>query len=72
MVMTLPAIATTKPAPFASLTSRTWTSWPVGAPLAPASVESFEKELTARYEAQYKLHPAIYRFTPAAGARRVA
>lgn len=40
--------------------------------VAPAAVERFEQELAARYEAKYALHPAIYRFTPAAGARRVA
>ena len=39
---------------------------------APEAVDGFEQELTARYEAQYKLHPAIYRCAPSAGARRVA
>lgn len=40
--------------------------------VAPEAVDGFEQELTARYEAQYKLHPAIYRCAPSAGARRVA
>ncbi|MBI4889915.1 MAG: galactokinase [Acidobacteria bacterium] len=40
--------------------------------VAPEAVERFEKELAAKYEAKHGLHPAIYRCTPSAGARRVA
>ncbi len=39
MVMTSPQITTTKPAPADSLTSRTGTVWPVGAPRKFGSVE---------------------------------
>jgi galactokinase len=40
--------------------------------VAPAAVKRFSAELTARYQNRYQLTPAIYRCTPAAGARRVA
>ena len=39
MVMMSPQIATTKPAPAESRTSRTGTTWPVGAPRSAGSVE---------------------------------
>jgi len=40
--------------------------------VAPNAVERFQQDLSARYHAQYNLTPAIYRCSPAAGARRVA
>jgi galactokinase len=39
--------------------------------VAPGAVESFEREVRAKYHAQYNLTPAIYRCTPSAGAHRV-
>ncbi|WP_321472934.1 galactokinase [uncultured Paludibaculum sp.] len=37
----------------------------------PEFVDAFEREISARYQEQWKLTPAIYRFSPSAGARRV-
>ena len=39
--------------------------------VAPEAVESFERNVRERYQAQYNLNPAIYRCTPSAGAHRV-
>lgn len=37
----------------------------------PNAVDHFEKEIRSRYQAEWNLIPAVYRFTPSAGARRV-
>ena len=59
MVMISPQMATTKPAPAESLTSRTGTTWPVGAPRRLGSVENEYCVLAMQTQYSFSTDPGL-------------